>query len=94
MYSLALLLLLCLFNMPFGYYQFVRYLSFSVFTYLAYTTYRAKGKLILIIWIFLFLAILFQPFIKIALGRSIWNFVDVSVAIGLIILASSKKVAN
>jgi len=31
------------------------------------------------------LALLFQPFIKIALGRQIWNIVDVITAIGLII---------
>jgi hypothetical protein len=28
---------------------------------------------------------LFQPFFKIALGRELWNIVDVIVAIGLII---------
>ena len=32
------------------------------------------------------LALLFQPFYKIALGRTVWNVVDVIVAIGLIIL--------
>jgi hypothetical protein len=31
------------------------------------------------------LAILFQPFFKIAFGRELWNVVDVIVAIGLII---------
>ena len=32
------------------------------------------------------LALLFQPFYKIALGRTIWNIVDVIVAIGLLVL--------
>ena len=31
------------------------------------------------------LALLFQPFIKIALGRSIWNIVDIVVAVGLLL---------
>jgi hypothetical protein len=31
------------------------------------------------------LALLFQPFFKIALGREIWNIVDVVVGIGLIL---------
>ena len=31
------------------------------------------------------LAILFQPFIKLALGRGVWIFVDIIIAIGLII---------
>ena len=32
------------------------------------------------------LALLFQPFFKVALGRVVWNIVDVIVAIGLLIL--------
>ncbi len=32
------------------------------------------------------LALLFQPFIKIALGRTIWNVVDVMVAVLLVLL--------
>ncbi|WP_353049577.1 DUF6804 family protein [Xylanibacter caecicola] len=32
------------------------------------------------------LALLFQPFMKISLGRTIWNAVDVAIAILLIIL--------
>lgn len=32
------------------------------------------------------LALLFQPFAKIALGRMVWNIVDVAVAVGLIVL--------
>ena len=31
------------------------------------------------------LALLFQPFFKIALGREIWNIVDVIVVIGLLL---------
>ena len=32
------------------------------------------------------LALLFQPFVKVALGRTMWNVVDVAVAILLIVL--------
>ena len=32
------------------------------------------------------LALLFQPFIKVALGRTMWNIVDVIVAVLLIVL--------
>ena len=31
-------------------------------------------------------ALLFQPFVKVALGRTMWNVVDVAVAILLIVL--------
>ena len=37
------------------------------------------------------LALLFQPFFKIALGREIWNIVDVVVGIGLILSISASK---
>ena len=58
---LAVLLLLCLADMPYGYYTLVRF------------TFGA-------------LALLFQPFYKIALGRTVWNVVDVVVAAGLLYL--------
>ncbi len=37
------------------------------------------------------LALLFQPFFKIVLGRAIWNVVDVIVAIALVLLWYKKK---
>ena len=42
------------------------------------------------------LALLFQPFIKVALGRAMWNVTDVVVALGLIglYLYENNKVSN
>jgi len=37
------------------------------------------------VFIYIALAILFQPLIKIALGRIIWNIVDIVVGIGLLL---------
>ena len=37
------------------------------------------------------LALLFQPFFKLALGRTIWNIVDVMVAIFLVFLWYKEK---
>ncbi len=76
-----MLLLLCLFDMPYGYYQFVRLAAFIGFSSLAYFSNKLKNHWGVVICIGL--AILFQPFLKIALGRSIWNCVDALVAIGL-----------
>jgi hypothetical protein len=79
---LVVLLFGCLFNFPYGYYQFVRFAALIGFGYLAYNAnengYKNEA------FIYLVLAILFQPFIKVALGRTIWNIVDIIVAIGLI----------
>lgn len=81
---IAILLLLCLADMPYGYYTLVRFASAFAFAYLSYDCFKAKedGKGFL----FAALAVLFQPFYKIALGRAIWNMVDIIVAVGLIYL--------
>lgn len=81
---LAVLLLLCLAPMPYGYYQFVRFVAMVVFAVMAYRYYEEKKNQ----WAIVFgaLALLFQPFIKVALGKAMWNVVDVVVAIALILL--------
>ena len=81
---LAVVLLLCLAPMPYGYYTLVRILATVVFGIFAYKCYVAKKEGMT--WVFVTLALLFQPFAKIALGRVIWNVIDVIVAIGLIVL--------
>jgi hypothetical protein len=68
--------------MPYGYYQFVRFVAMVGFAVLAYFSYQQKRETEIIV--FIALAVLFQPLIKIALGRTLWNIVDVFVAIGLI----------
>jgi hypothetical protein len=80
---LAILFFLCLADMPFGYYQFVRFAGLIGFAILAYQAFEQGRKTEIIIYTGL--AILFQPFFKIALGRQMWNIVDVIVGIGLII---------
>ena len=82
--GVAAVLLLCLFNMPYGFYAFVRFAATAAFCYLAFKShqYGEKDRMIL----FIVLAVLFQPFIKIPLGRVIWSIVDVAIAIYLIYL--------
>jgi len=81
---LAALLLLCLAKMPYGYYNIIRLIAMTVFVYMAYV-YTEKKKLGLMVT-FGALVLLFQPFVKIAIGRTMWNIVDVAVAILLITL--------
>ncbi|RZK25477.1 MAG: hypothetical protein EOO43_05430 [Flavobacterium sp.] len=69
--------------MPYGYYQLVRFITLIGFSFLAYQLREKDAQKEFIIYIVL--AILFQPFFKIALGRVLWNIVDVIVAIGLIV---------
>ncbi len=86
---LALLLFICLLDMPYGFYQLVRFLALIGFGLLAYKSYEHKNQTLTIL--FIGLAILFQPLFKISLGREIWNVIDVIVGIGLIILIFTKK---
>lgn len=80
--ALTILLFLCLLDMPFGFYQFVRFVALIGFGILAYKANEENRRTEMIIYCVL--ALLFQPFIKIALGREIWNIVDVIVGIGLL----------
>lgn len=81
---LAAMLLLCLAPMPYGYFILVRFLAMMGFGAMAFQYLRERKSGLM--WTFATLALLFQPFAKIALGRVLWNIVDVAVAIGLIIL--------
>ena len=81
--ALALLFFLCLLDMPYGYFQLVRFLALAGFGFLAYKANQEdKSEQV---FIYIALALLFQPFYKIALGREIWNIVDVVVGIALLI---------
>ncbi len=69
--------------MPYGFYQFVRFAGLIGFAVLAYQA-NQHGRQIEMI-IYGGLALLFQPFFKLALGRQMWNIIDVVVGLGLII---------
>lgn len=79
--TLAVLFFLCLADMPYGYYQLVRFAGLIGFAILAYQANEKSRQIEMIIYGGL--ALLFQPFFKIALGRELWNIVDVIVGIGL-----------
>lgn len=80
---LAVLFFQCLIDMPYGFYQFVRFLALVGFGILALQAHKEDKQTEMIIYGGL--ALLFQPFFKIALGREMWNIVDVVVGIGLLI---------
>ena len=85
----AAMLLLCLAPLPYGYYMLVRWAAMVVFAVTAFNYYAENKKELAVT--FGALALLFQPFIKIALGRTIWNIVDVAVEILLLVLIFTKK---
>ena len=80
----AIALLICLVSMPYGYYILIRIVAAILFIIFASQYYEAKKEELAIT--FGILAFLFQPLIKISLGREVWNMVDVAVAILLVVL--------
>ena len=91
---IAALLFLCLANMPYGFYMLVRFTATIAFAYLSYEYFKSKQEKLGVL--FAFLGLLFQPFFKVALGRMIWNCIDVVVAIVLLylIIIDFRKKAN
>lgn len=87
--GLAVLMFGCLLNMPYGYYQLVRFIALIGFGVLAYQANQQSRQTEMFIYIAL--ALLFQPFFKIALGRELWNIVDVIVGVGLLVSLAKKK---
>jgi hypothetical protein len=88
---LIILFLLCLFQMPYVYYQFARTVGMVGFVLLAYHDRGKKDKTLMIIWICS--AIVINPIFKIALGRTLWNIMDIiwaSLLLGTIIYKKIK----
>ena len=88
---LAILMFICLADVPYGYFQFVRFAALVGFGILALAASNEDNQTEM--FIYGALALLFQPFFKIALGREVWNVVDVIVGAGLLIsiFTSNKK---
>ncbi len=85
--TLALLLFSCLANMPYGYYQLVRFLGMIGFGILAFQEKEQGNEGFFYFW--LASAALINPFFKVALGRDLWNIIDV--VWGVVLLATLFK---
>lgn len=79
-YFLSIIFLICLLEMNYSYYIFVRIAGMVGFIFLA--NLDKNNKKLFYFWIFS--AILINPFFKITFGRFLWNIIDVIWAIILI----------
>ena len=79
---IAVLLLFCLIDADYGFYQAMRTLISFGFAFLTYRYYKSGDNTNAIIY--LCLLIVFQPLLKIGLGRGIWMVVDIVVAVYLV----------
>ena len=78
--------------MPYGFYQFVRFIALVGFGILAFQAYEKDNQTEMIVYGIL--ALLFQPLFKIALGRELWNIIDVVVGVGLLITVVKDKIKS
>lgn len=88
-FGLAIALIVCLFPMPYGYYTLVRFAAMIIFGCMAFNFYKNEEMPLCVMAGSL--ALLFQPFVKIVLGRTMWNIIDVIVAIALVVLWFKNK---
>lgn len=72
------LLLIALVPMPYGYYTFVRICICLYSVFLAYKSWEEKTDIWM--WIFIVLAILFNPILPIYFGRGLWALIDLITA--------------
>ena len=80
---LIILLLVCLFDMPYGYYQLVRVIAFVGFGFLSFEEKtNHQNKIFLII--FLIAALTFNPIFKLYLGKTLWQVTDIFLSLILI----------
>ena len=78
------MLLISLADLPYGYYQLLRFVICGVAVYVAYTAYNWQK--IWVVWLFGFVALLFNPLIPIYLSREIWQPIDVICTILFIVI--------
>lgn len=74
----ASLLTLALFNMPYGYFEFLRWLIMIIGISIAFEPIARRMR-----WLFFFglsVAALFNPFVKVPFEREVWWWIDLSLA--------------
>ena len=72
---LSILFIGALFKMPYNYYEIMRLIGMVGFARLGYNELKRENSSFMIIWFAS--ALLINPFFKLALGRDLWNVIDV-----------------
>lgn len=77
---------------PYGFFTLLRFVVFASSAYVAYMAYEAKKEKW--VWIFGFLAVLFNPFIIIHLNRDIWSVIDLIAGVFMVSSIFILKIEN
>ena len=78
-------LLLGVLPLPYGYYTLLRLIACAVFAWAAYVSFENKKALLP--WVFIVLALLFNPVIEVYLSKELWAAIDLGSAIFLLIVS-------
>lgn len=81
-------LLLGILPFPYGYYILLRLIAFGVFAWAAYITFEKQE--VVLPWVFVILALVFNPIIQIHFPKEIWAIIDFSS--GLFLVAMKGKI--
>lgn len=74
---------------PYGFFTLLRFVVFASAAYIAWMAYEEKKEKW--VWIFGFLAVLFNPFIVIHLNRELWGVIDLIVGVFMIVSVFALK---
>jgi hypothetical protein len=85
----TIMLLLALAPWPYGYYQLLRFVVCGIAGYVAFMVY--SWQKVWAVWLFGFIAVLFNPLIPIHLSREIWQPIDVICALLFVVVFTLKK---
>jgi len=86
-YIMVVLLVVAAFPVPYGYYSLLKIMACGVFIWAAIIAY--SKELSYLPWIFVTLAVLFNPIIPIYLPKELWVPVDIGAAILLFLSMKS-----
>lgn len=87
-YAAAAMLFLGAAPLPYGYYMLLRLVACGVFAFAAFIAFDRKHKALP--WVYGFVALVFNPIIKIHFPKEMWAAVDI--ASGIFLLATAKAV--
>lgn len=91
-YLIAALLIIAVFDLPYGYYTFLRIVVTGICAYYLYEEYKATGgRLEFMVILFGVLTILYNPIIPIHLEKGIWIFFNIVAAIAIGSYAAQKR---
>ncbi len=77
--------------LPYGYYMLLRFVACGVFAWAAYITFENKEEVLP--WVFVILAIVFNPIIKIHFPKEVWAIIDFCSA-AFLLLMRKKLLSN